>query len=269
MDRVEREEILKRAEKMFGKARRLPAWKLAEMRRGYLGFRLAEVYKRNDNTDWFDVFEKIKLRYSGKLTDREWAAYCLDQGIACTVINGKDGIGGYFDLDLRTIVIQITPDILDKIIKAKPADLRATSLDFWVSFCHEDTHRQQYLKAGEHYNRKNYKKPTSQYWNDVIPDEDFKYYNQSIEADAYGREIGARLKLYYFNKSVSDIFELIAKNEIEEDTSRRIINVYKDPRIAQKAARSFFRALYDYLADNEELNDSFEDDYDDYSDIIF
>ena len=39
------------------------------------------------------------------------------------------------------------------------------------------------------------------------------------------------------------------KNSINDDYSREIMNVYKDPRISDKNAKKFYRALFDMLED--------------------
>lgn len=224
-------------------------WKLAEAKFKYKSFRLSEAYARNNNVDWLDVFEKIKLRFSGKLTNQAWSDYCLSTGIGFELVDGECGIGGYFDLDCRMIVMQVTKDVLEIILEAEDEALKELAKLFWTNFCHEDTHRQQAAKSKVEINR-NYTSIDSEYW-DVDLGESFSYFDQGIEADAYGREIGAKLQILYPNESTSRIFNLISGNKIKDRYCRCIINIYKDPRISDKANHSFFRALYDYLEGNE------------------
>lgn len=228
---------------------KMSAWKLAEARLRYMSSKLSEAYVRNDNVDWLEVFEKIKLRFKGELTNQAWSDYCLSAGIGFELVDGKNAIGGYFDLEYRVIVIQVTKDVLDVILEAEEESLKKLAEDFWTNFCHEDTHRQQAAKSKVEINR-NYKSINSQYW-DVDLEEDFSYFDQSIEADAYGREIGAKLQILYPNESTSGIFNLISRNKIKNQYCKYIINIYKDPRMSDKANHSFFRALYDYLEGNE------------------
>lgn len=78
--------------------------------------------------------------------------------------------------------------------------------------------------------------------------ENLEYFDQSVEADAYGREIGARLRVLHPRKTVSQLF--LSINSIKDAYCKHIINVYRDPRISEKANHAFFRALYDYLEGN-------------------
>lgn len=224
-------------------------WKLAEAKFKYMSSRLSEAYARNDNIDWLEVFEKIKLRFKGELTGQVWSEYCLSTGIGFELVAGKNAIGGYFDLEYRVIVIQVTKDILDVILEAEEEDLKKLAKDFWTNFCHEDTHRQQATKSKVEIN-KTYKATSSQHW-DIDLEEDLSYFDQCIEADAYGREIGAKLQILYPNEGTTGMFNLINRNKIKNRYCKRIINIYKDPRISDKANHSFFRALYDYLEGNE------------------
>ena len=91
----------------------------------------------------------------------------------------------------------------------------------------------------------------NEYWDEDFG-KSFDYFNQTIEAAAYGREIAARLSSYYAGETVFDIFERIRKNDISEDYSKKIINIYKDFRIDKEVMKHFYSALYDALIGNED-----------------
>lgn len=105
--------------------------------------------------------------------------------------------------------------------------------------------------AGTYNIYKKYKNPVSLDWKNIM-DKDLNYFDQFVEADAYGREIGARLE-HIYNKilSKSTILNYINNNNISDEYCKKIINIYKGPRISKKSNQSFFRALYDYLVGNE------------------
>ena len=215
---------------------------------------LTETYKRNDEINWFEVFKMIQKRFSLEITNRVWQDFCIQNGLAFELISGFERVGGYFDLNDRLIVIQITEDILDKIIIGSQDELQEIADNFYVAFTHEDTHRQQQSKSKIKINQK-YKPSCSKYWNEAL-EQDFEYFNQSIEADAYGREIGARLEKRY--KDPFSILVKINHNQIDDKYTKSIINVYKDPRVDKKVSHKFFRALYDYLNGDtpEEIKES-------------
>ena len=226
----------------------MSTWRASKAKFQLKSFLLAEAYIRNDDIDWLEVFEKIKLGCEGNLSGQDWLNYRDEIGIDFEIVTGHERIGGYFDLNDQLIKIQFTPDILEFIKTADKKDLKKLAKNFWINFCHEDTHRQQFLKAGEdHFN---YKAPSSLDWN-VDIGENLEYFDQSVEADAYGREIGARLKTMHPRKTVSQLFLSINSNLIKDTYCKHIINIYRDPRISEKANHAFFRALYDHLESNE------------------
>lgn len=267
MDRTSRN-LYRFSREFFGITRRIPPLKVVRTMSSPKYFPLNEAYQRNGDIDWLEVFKKIKLHHEGLLSAQDWTSYYQDIGISYEIIDGIGGIGGVFDSKTRLITLRITRDVFDRILRADEEDLKDLAKDFWVNFCHEDTHKQQTAKSKVNLN-KNYKPPVSPYYN-IDLEKDLDYYNRVTEADAYGREIAARLQFWYPNSSNSTIYEAIDEDKVVDEYCSNIINVYKDSRVSRKARTSFFRALYDYLEDNEEgLNESFEDEYDDYSDIMF
>lgn len=210
---------------------------------------LTEAYIRNDSINWLNVFKHIKDFVAGNISKEEFFDYCDKIEIGFEICPGANLIGGQFDLNTRKIVIMFTDDILKRIVDFNDNDLKELAANFWVNFTHEDTHRQQQFAAKDFNIFKNYKNITSFDWTEDLG-ENLEYFNQQIEADAYGREIGARLEKIYKN-SVSSVFFDINANRIKDEYCKKIINVYKDPRISDKANKSFFRALYDFLNKNE------------------
>ena len=132
---------------------------------------------------------------------------------------------------------------------ADEQELGILAANLWCNYTHEHTHMQQ-AKASK-IGFKNYKPSAVEYWNEDLG-KSFDYFNQTIEADAYGREIAARLFSCYAGETVFDIFERIRKNDISEDYSKKIINIYKDFRIDEEVMKHFYRALYDALIGNED-----------------
>lgn len=210
---------------------------------------LTEAYVRNDNINWLDIFKKIKEYL---LTSNKNIENFFDKlGIVFEVIPGNEHlIGGYFDLCTRKIIIMFTQDILDEILHSNENNLFNLAANFRSNFIHEDTHSQQQNKSKVD-TRKNYISPTLQFWNEDLG-KDIDCFTQRIEADAYGREIGARLEKIYADESTYAIFAYINSNTVKDEYCKKIINVYKDPRIDDKANHAFFRALYDFLQREEE-----------------
>lgn len=212
----------------------------------YKSFLLAEAYTRSDNVDWLEVFEKIKLFVNQEIPDEAFHTYMRENNLGFDLIWGREQIGGYFDLENRRVVIECTDDVLETIMTSTDKDqLKRLAQNFWTNFCHEDTHRQQQSKSKiDLY--KNYRAPESLDWNEDLG-KSLDYFDQHIEADAYGREIGARLRTKYPKKAASSIFLDINVNKIDDAYCKKIINVYKDPRMSKKSNHDFFRALYDFF----------------------
>lgn len=245
--------ILKRLKEIFPEEKESYSPRDSEFRMGlYRYIILSEAYKRNDNIDWFEVFNKIKLLFLQKLTEEEFEKYCENLEIQLKVIYDNKGfVGGYFDLNTRKIVLKISLNLILGLLKGDENFLKNLAANFWVNFVHEDTHRQQQNTAGNFNIFKKYKNPSTLDWNEDL-EKDIDYFDQQIEADAYGREIGARLeKIYDQGEGPLDIIKNISINTIKDEYCKKIINIYKDPRISKKVNKSFFRALYDFLEGEE------------------
>lgn len=217
-----------------------------------LSFLLTESYNRNtDNVDWFSVFKLLQGVSQKEVSKEKLFEVLDDKKIDIEILNTvTNTIGGQFDLITGKVIIQISEDLYLKIFSADDKWLENLAANFWINFVHEDTHRQQQNAAGSYNIRKKYKVPNNLNWNEDLG-KDIDYFDQQIEADAYGREIGARLEILEKDKSVANIFLDINSNSIRDEYCKKIINIYKDPRILKKANKSFFRALYDFLMKNE------------------
>lgn len=204
---------------------------------------LAEAYTRKDNSVCILFLTHLQDTLNEKESIQVFEDYCNKNRVSLEIVAGEDMFGGYFDLSKRVIVFQITKDLLYIIGLADKHTLESLANILWVSFTHEDTHHQQ-CKSSKAI--KHYVNPTSTYWNEDIG-KNISYFNQTVEADAYGREIAARLEKLYPEDSVFSIFLRINSNKIDYEYTKKIINVYRDPRINDKANKAFFRALYDFL----------------------
>lgn len=81
---------------------------------------------------------------------------------------------------------------------------------------------------------------------------DLNYFNQVANADLYGRYVAARLSSLYKDKTVLDIFRMVVKDNIDDDYSKKVINIYKYFRIDEEVMKHFYSALYDALVGNED-----------------
>ena len=212
-------------------------------------FRLMEAYKCTKKLDCMDFLKTLKKACLNEITETDFKKYCDDKKISFEITKGQESIGGYFDLNEAKITILLTKDVFIKVMLADEQELEILASNLWCNYTHEHTHLQQ-AKASK-IGFKNYKPSTMNYWNED-PDKNFDYFNQTIDADAYGREIAARLSSYYVDDTVLDIFEKIRKNDIDDGYSKKIINIYKDFRIDKEVMKHFYRALYDNLSGNED-----------------
>lgn len=119
---------------------------------------------------------------------------------------------------------------------------------------HEDTHRQQDLKSNGKF-RKGYKDvqiTISEEDLEKIKTEARKYYNQKIEADAFGRQTGYLLKSRFPNTDPQILVDWISSGKVPNFLGQTYLNIFKNPEFADKETRAkFFRAAYDYILENE------------------
>lgn len=227
----------------------IPIWHWRETLYKNKSFRLMEAYKCTKKLDCMDFLKTLKKACLNEMTETDFKKYCDDKKISFELAKGEEGIGGYFDLNEAKITILLTNDVFIEVMIADEQKLGILASNLWCNYTHEHTHMQQ-AKASK-IGFKNYRPSAVEYWDEDFG-KSFDYFNQTIEADAYGREIATRLSSYYAGETVLDIFERIRKNDIKEEYSKKIINVYKDFRIDEEVMKHFYRALYDALVGNED-----------------
>lgn len=220
-----------------------PSWYMYQL--------LCEAYTRSgEYTDWIDVVRSIRDFYSGKTSQQDFVSYLKEHNIGLVPADGSNKFGAYFNTTTRQIVMRMSSDVFQRILNADEDELKNLAYTFWVSFVHEDTHRQQQKSAGDYNIHTNYKDAKLLSWEDDY-EKDIEYFDQYLEAAANGREIGALLSDLYPGESASTIFTFINANKVKNDYCRKTINIYKHPGMSDRNRRKFFRALYDFLAGNE------------------
>ena len=213
-----------------------------------LSFLLAESYIRKSNRVCLLFLKHLRNSLNNDKDKKNFLNFCKNNKVALEIVDGKDGMGGQFSLSTQTIIFQMTKDVLFNIGTANDDLLELYADILWTNFTHEDTHAQQASKSKV---KLNYISPTNKFWDEDLG-KDIDYFNQTVEADAYGREIAARLEKLYPTETVSNLFLRITSNNIQDDYIKKIIGVYKDPRINDNANKAFFRSIYDFLKEEKE-----------------
>lgn len=151
----------------------------------------------------------------------------------------------FFDPNLKMTIIPIKES---KIIElcSDPNTYKNYLAFLRQKIVHEDTHKQQFDRY-EGYS-KDYKFPNNEAFS-LKTQADVDYFSQTIEADAYGREAGQTLKDAFPDTYSEILFKMLMTDKT--DCIKEYTDVYKDPRISRKAFQHFWRALYDYLKENE------------------
>lgn len=219
---------------------------------GDLKTSIQESYKKTSILPCFEFLCVLQKFLQGKISKDTFDFKLEKLKFGFEVINSNDScIKGDFLPSTGKVLITITKDLISSIRRADEDTLKLISLNFWTNFVHEDTHKQQFNKCGFNLDKKYVKLENTTFYNGKLQNVEYKYFDQSIEADAYGREIGARLSVIY-NNNIDGIYESISNNSISDEYIKEIINVYKDPRISDKNSRKFYRALFDVVENNED-----------------
>lgn len=213
-----------------------------------LSFLLAESYIRKSNRVCLLFLKHLRNSLNNDKDTKDFLSFCKNNKVALEIVDGEDGMGGQFSLSTQTIIFQMTKDVLFKVGTANNDMLGLYADVLWTNFTHEDTHAQQASKSKV---KLNYISPTNKFWDEDLV-KDIDYFNQTVEADAYGREIAARLEKLYPTETVSNLFLRITSNSIQDDYIKKIIGVYKDPRINDNANKAFFKSIYDFLKEEKE-----------------
>lgn len=212
---------------------------------------LTEAYKKSNDVDWVEVLRLYRDCMRDEVSEKDFISYLNKNKIAFEIVDGEGLIGGQFELSTQKVIMIFTKDIEEEVFYASESELKNLAANFWVNFVHEDTHRQQFNAAGSYNIFKKYKAPATLDWT-VNLMANLDYYDQSVEADAYGRDVGARLQAKFGERSNFHTISLISSGRnMNDDYCQKLISIYKDPRISKKSHRAFFRALYDFLSGNE------------------
>lgn len=233
--------IIEKFKEVYKSNQEFSKWESTLNRFRLKSYLLAESYSKTDEYTCLSVLMSLKLFLNNEITKDDYDFQCKKNRLNINIIKGTQNISGFYDTNTKKITIFITSDIIDEICNCNNVqDLKKIADNIWTAFVHEDTHMQQDSKSCSKFKNKY-----------VNLEDNFDYFNQKIEADAYGREIGARLKKIYPKKSVLNIFLKVNSNDISDDYSKKLIEIYKDPRVDKNVTKHFFRALYDFLEENE------------------
>lgn len=189
---------------------------------------LEEAYKETNTAFLKDLILNIK-----NSKDNDFSNILKKYNIKIIIVDSD----AYFnaDYDKNTINFYINKAFLN-FIKNTPKELSNLVYSTFASlYSHEDTHVQQLSK----YNIiKNYRK----YKNNS----DINYFNQTIEAAAYGRQVAKFLKEQYPEKSIQELFNKLTDLSLEKEVAH-FVNIYKDPAISKEAKQKFYKALFEEL----------------------
>lgn len=204
---------------------------------------IKEAYRKTNEQMCIDFVYLLKDFLNGEISTDLFLDYQGRHDFELHVTEGEDIIYAEYRTQFRKIYLYLSPDFLEKISQGK--DLENIAKNIWTNFMHEDTHAQQ-QKASKIDLKRNYTPPENLDWKDDL-EKSLAYFDQPVEADAYGREIAGRLIAQYPKKD--DIYKDVAENRIKDDYAAEIINTYKNPKC--KNSKKFFRAFFDVLQNND------------------
>ena len=232
---------------------------------------LFEAYCKTGKYDCQFFFGLLWAKLTNQINEEDFNKELLKRNLAFEEIEKEDpSVSGRFEPETKLTFIEVSTG-LEKLIKENIkskfdavaySQLEKLSDFYWHNFVHEDTHNQQArvtpLKFFNNYVTYDSSKDPF----DLQTLQNAKYFNQAFEADAFGRELGNILAVSYKLKDsdtefsrrekVHDIFQDLKNEKVDDDFVKDIWRTYKDPRISEKAQKSFIRALYDYLEGFEE-----------------
>lgn len=232
---------------------------------------LFEAYCKTGKYDCQFFFGLLWAKLTNQINEEDFNKELLKRNLAFEEIEKEDpSVSGRFEPETKLTFIEVSTG-LEKLIKENIkskfdavaySQLEKLSDFYWHNFVHEDTHNQQAkvtpLKFFNNY--VTYDSSTDPFDLQIL--QNVKYFNQAFEADAFGRELGNILAVSYKLKDsdtefsrrekVHDIFQDLKNEKVDDDFVKDIWRTYKDPRISEKAQKSFIRALYDYLEGFEE-----------------
>lgn len=208
---------------------------------------LYESYRKTDTTVAKPLVQNLYKFTIGEIGLSEFSKYQEKVGIGFDLINNfdvNDEFKPCFDPITGMIVIAINWSMFKKVSEGEIEFLQELENLVKYTIAHEDTHKQQFMKYNLY--SLGYVSPDVDIVSEELSQKEVRYFSQTIEADAYGREIGEMLRLKYPNSNVKDIFKSIYLNDAPSFIMDKI-RIYRDSRISRKAFQHFWRAVYDYL----------------------
>lgn len=211
---------------------------------------LVEEYRKIDLRVVEKLIDILLEFHQGKLNLLEFYEKCLPHRIVFLKQSTNSlELGNFkFDPNLGVTIVPISTVQIDKLIK-DPEYRKEYTRQLKVMVVHEDTHKQQFDRYDGY--SEGYELPESLNPFQSLSPKDVVYFSQTIEADAYGREVGESLIQDYPEKSAYWIFENVIKRNVVTDIDE-ILAVYRNPKISKKAFQHFWRALYDYLVEEKD-----------------
>ena len=204
---------------------------------------IEEAYRKTDEQMCIDFVYLLKDFLNGEISTDLFLDFQEQHDFELHAVDGEEIIHADYRAQSRKIYLYLSQDILGKISQSK--DLEDIAKNIWANFMHEDTHAQQ-QKASKVDIKRNYIPPESLDWEDDF-EKSLAYFDQAIEADAYGRGIAGRLIAQYSEKK--DIYKDVAENTVKDAYAAKVINIYKNPKC--KNSKKFFRAFFDVLQGND------------------
>lgn len=204
---------------------------------------IKEAYRKTDEQMCIDFVYLLKDFLSGEISADLFLDFQGQHDFELHVVDGEGIIYADYHTRPRKVYLYLSRDVLEKISQSE--DLESIAKNIWTNFIHEDTHAQQ-QKVSKVDIKRNYIPPESLDWKGDL-EKSLSYFDQSIEADAYGREIAGRLISQYAEKS--NIYKDVAENKVKDDYAAKVINIYKNPKC--KNSKRFFRAFFDILQNND------------------
>lgn len=209
---------------------------------------LFEEYSKTDTKVFESLVDLLLQVYTGKASIEELYKLSKKARIGFVQVAEDTPLTFCFDPNCGMTIIPIQKSQIRLMLVDESYKQRYLKY-LKYEIVHEDTHKQQFDRY-EGYSE-NYKNPSfTEYAFNLATQADIDYFSQTIEADAYGRQVGELLKQEYEDKSVDWIFENVIRHNIPDDIDD-LMKVYRDPRISKKGFQHFWRALYDYLKGNE------------------
>lgn len=232
---------------------------------------LFEAYCKTGKYDCQFFFGLLWAKLINQIAEKDFNKELLKRNLVFEEVEKDEPtVNGRFEPETKLTFIRVSTGLeklIKENIKSKFDAVAYNQLDklsdfYWHNFVHEDTHRQQAnVTLLEFFNNYvTYDSSTDPFDLKIL--QNVKYFDQVFEADAFGRELGNILAVRYELKDSDDefsrrskvhsIFQDLKNEKVDDDFVKDIWRAYKDPRISEKAQKSFIRALYDYLEGFEE-----------------